>query len=671
MITLNIGEPVKHVELPIGNGMSIPVAEAAYLFRGWAAEHAPQINEAFTQADIELALDDRGWLIGGKRMAGELDPLSRQVQVNKSRYYWLRDPLIKQAVRLWTDYAFGAEAMSWDSEEEQTKSDIDAFMENRLNRRICSRYGQRRMSNRLLIDGEIFFGVFKDGTIRNFDPLQISDIVTDPDDEDTVVAYKREITSRAGLPKKTLYYKPWDYPEDTPPPKGLGEIQPYQSGTAPTIDNIKWEDDSVMYHLAFDAFEKRGTTLISACSDWTREHRNFMTARVALTQALSRFAWDLTVKGGQRAVNDLRSKMESTYAQTGLQGGVEHQPSNAPGGSWIANEGVAMKATPRTTGASDASSDANNLKLMVSAGTGIMLHYFGDPSTGNLATATAMELPMLKMFQSYQQTWKDAWRDIWSIVLDEDPTKKLAVVKQDMPEIIEEDLQPLAAAVTAVTTIFPEAKVPSLLRRCLSSIGVDNLDEVMLEIEDNKEVMDANVAAGKNPDGSDKIDPLTMAKANAINSGAPDGGNADPNADATESALLRRLDLLLEALGGRDILEYDDSEARDDHGMWTAGGTKNYIGSHKADAAKGTAYGSKNLMTDQHLVNTYERGGERITVDHSVRRGKVNILSNKRGESTKTPLSVKDAQSKLEAKGIKHDFSHSGTDYERFTKGHV
>ena len=58
------------------------------------------LKEAFTQADIELALDDRGWLVGGKRMAGELDPLSRQVQVNKSRYYWLRDPLVQQAVRL-------------------------------------------------------------------------------------------------------------------------------------------------------------------------------------------------------------------------------------------------------------------------------------------------------------------------------------------------------------------------------------------------------------------------------------------------------------------------------------------------------------------------------------------------------------------------------------------
>lgn len=467
----------------------------------------PEIREAFTQADIELALDDRGWLVGGKRMAGELDPLSRQVQVNRSRYYWLRDPLVKQAVRLWTDYAFGADAMSWTCEDDTVQSKLDKFMKDRRNRRMTSRMGQRRLSQRLLVDGEIFFAIFEDGTIRMFDCLQITDILTDPDDEDLVVAYKRVTAGIQGQASKTLYYKPWDYDGDSP--VGLGEYQPYQQSQQ--AEKIVYEDGVVMYHLAFDAFEKRGTTLTSACSDWSREHRRFMTARVALTQALSRFAFKTTVKGGQRAVDSIRSKMESTFAQTGLSGGTEHQPPNAPGGNFINNDGVSLEAMPRTTGANEAKADADGLKLQVCAGTGIMLHYFGDPSTGNLATATAMELPMLKMFGAYQQMWKDAWRDLFSIILGENPDEEPAEITINMPAIIEDDLQKLAAFLTSLTSVFPEAKTPGVLKMCLTSMGVDNIDILMEEMQDKRDEMDANVAAGKNPDGSEKTPPVVPA----------------------------------------------------------------------------------------------------------------------------------------------------------------
>ena len=495
-----------------------------------------KLNEAFTQADIELALDDRGWLVGGKRMAGELDPLSRQVQVNRSRYYWLRDPLAKQAVRLWTDYAFGSEAVTWSCEDTAVQDKLDKFMHDRRNRRITSRFGMRRMSQRLLIDGEIFFALFADGTIRFFDCLQLKDIITDPDDEDTVIAYKRETSGQFNTSPKTLYYQPWDFDAE----KGL-ELKDQAAGKT-----FEFEKDVVVYHLAFDAFEKRGTTLLSACSDWSREHRRFMIARVAITQALARFAFKGQVKGGQKVMDSIRSKMESTYAQQGLSGGVEHQPPNAPGGTWLQNEGVNLEAMPRVTGAAEAKTDADGLKLMVSAGTGIMLHYFGDPSTGNLATATAMELPMLKMFGAYQQLWKDAWRDIFSIVLEEDPEDQDEIAI-NLPEILEADLQKVGTFMTALTGSFPEAKVPAVLREYLVALGVQNLDDVMEAIADQKEENDAKAAdllsKGVMTDKTGKPVPPP-----AKNQEPPDGGSAGTNQDATEARLLVKLDQLLEAM---------------------------------------------------------------------------------------------------------------------------
>ena len=453
------------------------------------------MSEAFTQADIELALDDRGWLVGGKRMMGELDPLSRQVQVNRSRYYWLRDPLAKQAVRLWTDYAFGDTAISWHCEDKGVQKKLDVFMGKRINRRYCSRQGMRRLSQRLLVDGELFFGVFKDGSIKTFDCLQITDIITDPDDEDRVIAYKRVCTPPQGQQtNKVLYYKPWDL--DVPDTSFSSKDVANDGYNLVPIDpqggkDVKYEPDVVMYHLAFDNIERRGNGLITCCSDWMREHRRFMIARVAIMQALKKFAFNTTVKGGQNVVDSIRAKLESTFAVSGLSGGTEHQPVAAPGANFVGNEGITLKSMPQATGAGDASQDANQLKLMGCAGTGIMLHYFGDPSTGNLATATAMELPMLKMFGAYQVFWKDAWRDLFAIILEEKDGEEPAQITIDMPDILEDDLQPLSQFLTALTTVFPEAKVPALLKQCLQSANVDDLDEVMQDIEDNKEQLDA------------------------------------------------------------------------------------------------------------------------------------------------------------------------------------
>lgn len=509
------------------------------------------ISEAFTQADIELALDDRGWLVGGKRQMGELDPLSRMVQVNRSRYYWLRDPLVKQAVRLWTDYALGADALSYTCDDAKVQKELDKFMKDRRNHRYCTREGQRRLSQRLLVDGELFFGVFGDGTIKTFDCLQITDIITDKDDEDVVLAYKRVMVGRnaaGGQTTRTLYYRPWDLADDKAKLDvtqvandgyNLVPIDP-QGGKA-----IAYEEDVVMYHLAFDAIERRGNGLITCCSDWAREHRRFMIARVAITQALAKFAFTTTVKGGQTMVNSIRAKLESTFAQSGLSGGTQHQPVAAPGANFLSNEGIELKAMPRVTGGAEAATDADGLKLMVSAGTGIMLHYFGDPGNANLATATAMELPMLKQFASYQLFWKDAWRDLFAMVLEEGPDDEPAEILITLPDIIEDDLQPLGMFLTQLTTVFPEAKVPQLLKQCLDSANVPDIDEVMKAIEANKEALDAQAKLDAQTQQNNQLQLVNAKQGNNAQDPAQGGTiNPDTPGAANESANAKLLAFL-------------------------------------------------------------------------------------------------------------------------------
>lgn len=436
----------------------------------------PELSEAYTRADIELALDDRGWLVPNAKAISEFDGQTRSTFVGKSRLYWARDPLAKQAVRLWTDYALGT-GITYTATNGQDV--LDKFMQDRRNRRLMSSDGQRKSSKKLLIDGEVFFAVFTmpDGSkvIRWIDPLQVTDIITDPEDSEHILAYRRVLPQAGAAQPKVLFYGDWTCDEAD---LALAEQQKFNN-TAVVL-----EKDVVVYHLPFDSIHQRGNGLLFSVVDWTREHRRFMEARVAITQALSKYAHKLNVKGGAAAVNAIKNKMQSTYANNAANT-VERNPETAPGGTWIQNDGLDLQAIPKATGAGDSEKDGNQLKLMVCAGTGIHLHYFGDPSTGNLATATAMELPMLKMFDSYQELWKDAWRDIFSIVIgfDPDAPPDPNAITIELPPILADDLAALGTALTSIAGLWPEiAESDEIFTGVLTAMRVPNIDDVLKEM---------------------------------------------------------------------------------------------------------------------------------------------------------------------------------------------
>jgi hypothetical protein len=437
----------------------------------------PELSEAFTSAELELALDDRGWVTGafGKANAAELDGQSRMVAVQKSRTYWQRDPLAKQAVRLWTDYSVGT-GISYKADDDSTQQTLSEFMSARRNRKFTSKLGQQRLSKKLLVDGDLFLLVFgaagEKKTVRTMDPQQVMELVSDPEDEETVLAFKRKTKD-----DKIKYYRAWD--ADPADLAGLVDSEK---------KSVAAEDGVVCYHVAFDQMGLRGNGLLFSVVDWSREHRKFMEARVAITQALAKYAWKTEVKGGQAVVNQVKAKLESSFSVNGTSGGAERNPATAPASTFIGNAGINTTPMPRVTGAQDAREDSNSLKLMFCAGTGIMLHYLGDPSTGNLATATAMELPMKKQFEGYQELWKSVWRDVFAIAADEDPEQEdQDQITIDLPQILAADLTGKGTFLTQLTTAFPEAKVDAVLQSCLTDMGIEDVDVVMKDIEDKRQ----------------------------------------------------------------------------------------------------------------------------------------------------------------------------------------
>lgn len=445
----------------------------------------PDIAEAFTQAEIELAIDDRGWIGGTPTINGDYTIQARHVAVGRSRRYWRDDPLAKQAIRLWTDYCLGATGFALNCDDEADQAALDMIFRSPINKKFFNAEGQQRSSKKLLIDGDLFFMIY-DGDpkqVRYCDSLQIKKFITNPNDAEHVVGYRREMADG-----KQVYIKDWAW-------EGSEDVTSNWSiDQAVDPDNkskkITWETGVVIYHASWDRIGPEfGNGLLNCVIDWSKEHRLFMYGRVAIIQALMKFAYKTNVKGGQAALTALQKKLQSSLVETGVAGAPERNPSNAPGANWLQNAGTDLTPMPRSTGAGDAQGDSNQLKLMVCAGTGIMLHYYGDPSTGNLATATAMELPMRKQFEGYQQYTKDMYGDLFTILLDKDPEEDKGFCV-DLPSILDQDLQKLGSFLTPLFAAFPEAKLPQILSRCLTYLGVDDVDEILADAKDLRTQID-------------------------------------------------------------------------------------------------------------------------------------------------------------------------------------
>ena len=440
----------------------------------------PELQE-IGLADLELRREDIGWIklgVGDLTSTGEITEAKRIDIVKRARYYWHLDPLAKQAVRLWTDFALGI-GLTWRAKEEGTHKILSGFWNSRKNRSIFGSSGQRKSSRKLLVDGEIFFAIFPgakpDQTIlRRIDPLQIRNIVTDPEDEDTVLVYKREYTTVKGA-QVTKYYRDWTAPKA----ELIDEQGRFLDGA--NVAKMENGEDILVYHLAFETIGHRGNSLLASVIDWIKAYRQFMASRIAIVKALAIFAWRQKIKGGAAEVETARASWESAYATGKTE---ETNPPPAPASTWVENEGSKLEPIKTETGGRAARDDGNAIKLQVSAGTGILLHYFGDPSTGNLATAHAMELPMLKQFQAYQTLWSDFYRDIFDIILERAkvPEDK-RFTDRDYPPIVEAEAPKVIESITKLLAAIPELNTDEVKMLALTALKINNPDEILKKIE--------------------------------------------------------------------------------------------------------------------------------------------------------------------------------------------
>lgn len=433
------------------------------------------IKEATQHVEDELSLEDRGWLKFGST-ADTVDPASRVKYVGQSRLYSVFDPLCCQAIRLWTSYAFGT-GMTWNTvTDSATEKALLEFYDN--NRSMLSAAGQRKSSDKYLVDGEVFFALFignggsNPTSIRRIDPLEITEIISDPDDIEDVRYYKREWTD-AQAKVHVGYYRSYLNVKDE---KSMDMYGAYQTST----------EDALIYHVS-GGIGQRGVPLLLPALDWAYEYRRFLASRIAVVLALAQFAWKNKIDGSAATVAAAKAQIDTQKRDHSAKTIVE-------------NAGANWEPIKTDTGAGNAYTDGRMIKLMIFAATGFPEQYFSDVSVGNLATAKSVELPVSKMIQDYQQMWHDVYADIHGIVLQGAGIETPDEVDIDFPLIAPEDTVSLATSISALVAAFPGfGDLSAVQQQALNALGVEDVAGAIEELEGLDAQAEAKIEAEKIP----------------------------------------------------------------------------------------------------------------------------------------------------------------------------
>ena len=413
-----------HPLLRIANGLSggqlNSLSEAVELYGQMAfTEHSN--NELLQEriAELELALDDVGYeRIGDSNFDKQFTKASIDKIAAMARVYWLKNPLIKRAVATQANYVFG-QGMDVVAADEDVQTVVDAFMEDSKNRaELTGEQAMLTKETELQVTSNLFFTFFTDPLngatrVRTIPLNEITRIIYNPDDSKEPWYYYRQWQQpkEPGSQKYEMHQAM--YPDINYMPKG---------GLPKHFNGIEVMALNPVYHVKTNCLSdmEYGVSEIYAAIDWAKAYKDFLEDWYTIVKSLSKFAWKATSKSGATGMAQAKQVLEGA-----INGGSNPMNSDLPGQAaqvWMSSDNFDLAPMPKS-GATVAVDDGRRALLMVCAATGIYEHYFGDPSTGNLATAKAMEQPMLLMFQERQELWTDVFNTILGYVINQSALK--------------------------------------------------------------------------------------------------------------------------------------------------------------------------------------------------------------------------------------------------------
>jgi len=369
-------------------------------------------------AVLEDQLSERGWQrIGGnpRDFSREgLRAISRMVRI-----YWLKNPLIKRAVAVQNLYVWG-QGVTLRAVHPTVDTVVQKVLTDPTNRTVLGDVeALMRLETELQLFGNLFFALFTNPStghlkIRTIPFDEIAAIISNPDDAQDPHYYLRVWTSTTYNPttgvsevkQHKAYYPDWRYNPAGGHPSHIAGIP------------VK---DAAIYHVSVNRLNDMqfGVSEVYAACDWANAYKVFLEKWVTITDALSKFAMQLT-GANKRAATAAVSKLQEMIPR--LQQGLAEaraQGAGTVGGTFVTTPGTKLEPI-KTSGVTTSMDDARRLMLMVCSATGINEPYLtGDPSTGNLATAKSMERPMELQFTARQRLWSSILGNILDYIIDQ------------------------------------------------------------------------------------------------------------------------------------------------------------------------------------------------------------------------------------------------------------
>jgi hypothetical protein len=220
------------------------------------------------------------------------------------------DPVSWRLVHIIEQFALGAGLKSKVTKSSGTgkgqthdaaQTEWDRFWEvNKMDDRV------KKIARDVEIMGEQFVRDFaepgrpRSTLVRSLDPASIYDIITDPEDFETVFFYHQQVQT-----PYQLYAPPGGRPRGAQPaPTGASD----GSATKYIIRQIDWREID-HYRINVGNAERRGRSALYPVLGWIKRMRDYMTSRVVQADMHSRYAYDLEVEGNPEDLAQIERKL--------------------------------------------------------------------------------------------------------------------------------------------------------------------------------------------------------------------------------------------------------------------------------------------------------------------------------------------------------------------------
>jgi hypothetical protein len=437
-------------------------------------------------ADLELALEDVGWMRLGFEGEREFSREGLDKIVELSRMMYLSNPLINRGCEVQRLYVFG-QGVNVRVQDERVNELVQKFLKANKTEFKQKELGQKEIE--LQVTGNLFTALFANVStgavrVRSIPVEDIRSIISNPDDAQEPWYYLRAWTDVRGRRLEALY-PDWEY-------------RPAQRPTLYTVAgrtyDINW--DVCIHHVKVGGFRhmRFGVPETYSGLDWARAYKEFLEDWATIVRSYARFAWKRTVKGGKAGVAQAKDKMGSSISSSSA---YDTNPPPAAGAMAILAEGNDL--TPiKTSGATTSAEDGRRMLLMVAASVGLPETFFGDASVGSLATAESLDRPTQLKMVDRQHLWTDYLDELVQYAIEQAmaaPSGPLPATLSDddrhldidFPPVLERSVDRTIDAIVAGATLDGKTlagtmDLPTVARLVLTALGEDDVDELLAEL---------------------------------------------------------------------------------------------------------------------------------------------------------------------------------------------